>query len=423
MPDLLHGMSSPERVEAVEALTHFLAESPDPSEKSFSAQAGKIAQGRTLYHTVGCVACHAPEESWQSVMGVEKAEINPELLGTNSIPLGPLPTKMTVGQLAKFLRDPAKYRKSGRMPSSKLAESEAEAIAMYLLRAQASDSKAGGAGPKTLPGLDYEYFENDFGSEPNWDVLKPVATGTVETFDIRSKRRDQSFGFRFTGLINVPAAGEYKFYTISDDSSRLWIGDKMVVDNAGDHAPEEKSGTIQLSAGAHPITVTFYNNGAGYELRVLWQPPGGTRQTIPANLLSHMGQPMIPVGSEVFARDGTKVEKGKALFASLGCAACHEHSEVPATKPTAKAFAEMSASGGCLDENVKPGLPNYHLSSEQRAALHQLLSNKSARTQSLSPEAQVRYTMAALNCIACHTRDARRTDRSASAILPWRWTG
>jgi cytochrome c len=408
MPDLLHDMPAAERAEAVEALTHFLIESPDANERSFSAQAGKITQGRTLYHTVGCIACHAPEESWQAVLGTDpKAAINPELLGENSIPLGPLAEKITVAELAKFLREPAKYRKSERMPSLKLAEGEAEAIAMYLLRAQASDSNAVNAAPKTIAGLDYEYFETDFGSEPNWDALKPVTTGTVEGFDIRSKRREQSFGFRFTGLINVPVAGEYKFYTISDDSSRLWIGDKMVVDNAGDHPPQERSGTIQLSAGAHPITVTFYNNGAGYELRVLWQAPGKPRQEVPANVLSHMGQPMNPIGTIAFARDAGKAEKGKALFGSLACAACHEHPDVPSTKPSAKSFAEMSASGGCLEEIVKAGLPIYHLNSEQRSTLQKLLADKSARTHALSPDAQVRYTMAALNCVACHTRDAK----------------
>src|ERR1041385_101421 len=276
MPDLLRG-----RGDTAEALTHFLDEPADESEKGFSAQPGKIAQGRVLYHTVGCVACHAPEESWQAVMGKDQnAQIDPELVGAGSIPIGPLAKKMTVGQLAKFLRDPAKYRKSGRMPSLSLREGEAEAIAMYLLRAQASDPSAAGAKPKTMPGLDYEYFENDFGSEPNWDALKPVSTGTVETFDIRAKRREQSFGFRFTGMIHVPTTGNYTFITVSDDSSRLWIGDKLVVDNGGDHAPEEKSGAIQLTAGAHSITASFFNTGAGYELRVLWQPPGGQRAAI-----------------------------------------------------------------------------------------------------------------------------------------------
>jgi mono/diheme cytochrome c family protein len=187
----------------------------------------------------------------------------------------------------------------------------------------------------------------------------------------------------------------------------LWIGDKLVVDNGGDHAPEEKSGTIELSAGAHPITVTFYNNGAGYELRVLWQPPGGQRAAIPAEVLSHMGQPMLPIGGEAFTRDATKAERGKVLFGSLGCAACHEHSEITPAKLAAKSFAEMAASGGCLDESVKAGLPDYRLDADQRAALKTVLSNKNSRAQILTPDVQVRNTMASLNCVACHTRDGK----------------
>jgi cytochrome c len=408
MPDLLHGKSEQERTGTIEDLTHFLSESPENSEKTFSAQPGKIAQGKTLYHTIGCVACHAPEESWQSVMGKDaKAEVDPELRGDGSIPIGPLAKKTTVGQLAEFLRQPEKYRKSARMPSLRLSDGEAESIAMYLLRAQASDPAAAGTKPKTMPGLDFEYFENDFGSEPNWDALKPIMTGTMETFDVRAKRRDQNFGFRFTGLINVPASGSYSFSTVSDDSSRLWIGDKLLVDNAGDHAPQEKSGKIQLNAGVHPITVTFYNNGAGYELRVMWQPPDGQRAPIPAETLSHMGQPMLPIGPEKFARDESKAARGKALFSSLGCASCHEHSEVQSARFSAKSFAEMAASGGCLAESIKSGLPDYHLDATQRNALTHLLAHKTSRTQTPSPETRVRSLIASLNCVACHTRDGK----------------
>lgn len=406
MPDILGQLDPAQRAEAAEALTHFLAHVPSENDRSVATQPGKIAQGRRLFHTIGCVACHSPEESWQAVGGATpNVAIDADLTGSNSIPIGNLASKTTVPELASFLRDPLKYRKSGRMPSLNLGETESEAIAMYLLRAQASDPASKMGAVKTLAGLSYEYYEADFnGGDPDWDALKPVSSGTVDTINIQNKRRDQNFGFRFSGLINASSPGSYKFWLNSDDGSRLWIDSKLVVDNGGVHAPQEKSGSIDLTTGLHTIVVTFYNAEAGSELRALWQAPGGgRRQPIPADALSHAGQPMLPVGSGPFARDPAKAEKGKALFASLGCAACHAHEDVPAPRPPAKAFNDLAATGGCLAPAPVGKAPNFHLNPPQRTALETHLRQRGAKP----PVDPALERMASLNCVACHTRDGK----------------
>jgi len=393
MPDL--------RLDAggVEALVHFLAPGADDSAGA-AADAGRIAQGRRLFHTVGCVGCHAPEESLPP-----GTALPPELI-ENSIPIGRLASKMTVGELTKFLLDPVKYRKSGRMPSLRLSEGEAQMIAMYLLRAQTDDPKAVAAA-KNIEGLKYEYFETDFSGEPDWSKFAPKESGAVANFSVQNRKRDQSFGFRYSGSLKVPKAGKYNFWTVSDDGSRLYIDGNLVVDNGGEHAPTEKMGSVELTEGRHAIELTFYNNGAGYELRVLWQIPGARRTEIPSDALSHLGQPMLPLEGENFVRDGSKAEKGKALFASLGCAACHEHAEVKALAVAAKSFQQLGATGGCLDERVKTGLPDFHFNVEQRADLQKFLANKEARAKKPTPEVEIWNTMAAFNCVACHTRDGK----------------
>src|SRR5581483_6819876 len=52
------------------------------------------------------------------------------------------------------------------------------------------------------------------------------------------------FYARWTGRIKIPRDGKYTFFTESDDGSRLWIDGKVVVDNGGLHAMEEKSGEV-----------------------------------------------------------------------------------------------------------------------------------------------------------------------------------
>src|SRR5712672_1793150 len=63
MPDLLHGMEATDRKAAVDALVHFLVSAMNASNApAVAADEFKIQQGRLLYHQIGCVACHAPQE-------------------------------------------------------------------------------------------------------------------------------------------------------------------------------------------------------------------------------------------------------------------------------------------------------------------------------------------------------------------------
>jgi hypothetical protein len=70
------------------------------------------------------------------------------------------------------------------------------------------------------------------------------------------------------------------------------------VNNNGDHAPEEKRGNIQLTAGDHAIVLTFYNNGAGFELAVSWRGPGFKNNLFPPRSFLITASRCIPLESE-----------------------------------------------------------------------------------------------------------------------------
>jgi len=140
------------------------------------------------------------------------------------------------------------------------------------------------------PGLRWDYYEiGGLSALPNFASLTPVRSGIAVDFMIDAAMpRPDNFAVRFSGFIDIVKDGQYTFTTISDDGSALWIGDTKVVDNDSLHAPMERSGTIQLSAGMHPIRVTFFEAGGGEELQVLWLVPGTTStKDIPGNVLFH----------------------------------------------------------------------------------------------------------------------------------------
>ena len=117
-------------------------------------------------------------------------------------------------------------------------------------------------------GLNYAYYEGSWDKLPDFDALTPVQTGVVKYFDIRPRERDDNYGFKFTGFVKIPANGRYTFFTTSDDGSRLFIGSKRVVDNDGLHSSQEKTGSIRLKKGLHPITVTFFEKGGDEILEI-----------------------------------------------------------------------------------------------------------------------------------------------------------
>ena len=121
---------------------------------------------------------------------------------------------------------------------------------------------------------------------PSFSGLASVKSG--KTFEYRYggiSNRDNNFAIEFSGYINIEKEGKYKFYTYSDDGSKLLIDDKEIVDNDGDHGIKERSGDIKLSIGLHKIKVTYFNGGGGSWLDVYYKGPGIPKQIIPPDVL------------------------------------------------------------------------------------------------------------------------------------------
>jgi hypothetical protein len=54
----------------------------------------------------------------------------------------------------------------------------------------------------------------------------------------------------------------------SDDGSRLYIDDKLVIDNWRDQAPNEVPGTVELEANKrYNIRIEYYQGGGGAMMR------------------------------------------------------------------------------------------------------------------------------------------------------------
>ena len=399
MPDLFHASDAGPKKGAIEFLTHFLVSRGGPIKQS-GTPISKVAaeEGNRLFHEVGCIACHAPEET--------------VVVSTPVIPLPKnLAAKTTVENLTKFLQNPLHLRAGGRMPSLDLDANDARSIAVYLLRDQMENPQGENAKGVAVSGWHYDYYEVSGRKLPEFSQLTPKSSGMTRHVGLQPnglKPRNDNFALRFTADLQINKAGKHRFWLKSDDGSRLLIDGKVVIDVDGVHPAQEKKGEIDLTKGLHTIEVQYFEAGGHVFLTFQGAGPSfGKRGIIKPELVSVPDQtPMVPLGWEELQLDPQLVQMGRMMFSAMRCAACHKVDNIRPLRP-APPLSELNleSSSGCLGTGVRRSVPQYLLSDDQRTALKAALRNQRALAQPRSPAKRIKHTMASLNCYACHKRD------------------
>lgn len=375
MPDVLNGKSPSEKKLIAESIGHFLASTGKTVDTA--PFAGPVGNGEKLFHSIGCVACHNPQN--------EKTEI------ATSVPLGKLSEKYTIPGLASFLQDPLKARPSGRMPHLSLNGKEAQDIASYLLR-----------DIKVKSNINVAYYEGSWKKLPDFNSLKPTSTGSAPNLNPVVGPRKNDFGVVFTGFWEVAKKGDYKFRLGSDDGSRLLIDEKEVILNDGIHPTTFKNGSIKLDAGVHDVRIEYFEGGGEEQLKLEVSGPGLPNQPMDGLLRATKKPPMNEGG---FVWNAEKAKLGQQYFVSVGCANCHEM-KVSGSKLAgtlaAKTFSELT-SGGCVDG--KGNSPKFGFNdSQQKSLVSAMKQIQSGSNVSTSTETQIHQKLATLNCYACHER-------------------
>lgn len=145
---------------------------------------------------------------------------------------------------------------------------------------------------KTVPGrsgggdgLLAEYYDNEkLEGKPRRSGVEPTLKLDWGAEAPPGVRRD-NFSGRLSGYVVAPIDGEWSFFVEVDDSVRLWIDEKLVIDGWNDRA-EYLSPPIRLAGGEPvPIRIEFREKVGEAFLRVHWQHPQRPRQVIPVEAL------------------------------------------------------------------------------------------------------------------------------------------
>ena len=167
---------------------------------------------------------------------------------------------------------------------------------------------------------------------PDFGALAPIYTFITANLDVPIREYTkgfptpemetvvENFAVRFRGMLAVDTPGRYTFWLLSDDGSKLYIDDTLVIDNDGIHGITRnkgrkelsknawvswhfdghfmdmgKQGSMELTAGTHSFEIQYFQ-GPRYEIALQWfyQPPNSHRQIVPPEVIYRPGKPRIP---------------------------------------------------------------------------------------------------------------------------------
>lgn len=124
------------------------------------------------------------------------------------------------------------------------------------------------------------------------DKKQAIMGGVLSNFDNLSgndfKDLEDDFALLSFGYIRIEKKGNYDFRLWSDDGSKLYIHDKLIIDHDGPHGTSMKENKVNLEAGYHPFRIEFYQGGGGKFLSFNYKKADADIwQVVPSSMLEH----------------------------------------------------------------------------------------------------------------------------------------
>lgn len=117
--------------------------------------------------------------------------------------------------------------------------------------------------------MTYDYT-GSYSKLPDFSKLPPAKGVLRPGISMEDLPKDVDAARVYVGYLKVPSDGMYNFRLTSDDGAKLYLTDKLVVDNDGLHVAEMKLGVMALAKGYHPFRLEYFNGGGEMHLTLEW---------------------------------------------------------------------------------------------------------------------------------------------------------
>ncbi|MDT8301133.1 MAG: LamG-like jellyroll fold domain-containing protein [Sedimentisphaerales bacterium] len=166
------------------------------------------------------------------------------------------------------------------------------------------------------------------------------------------------FSARWRGEVQVAFSEVYTFYTRTNDGSRLWIDDKLIVDKWAwvNRVVDTRGEPIELVAGErYSIRMEWFNEDGDAEAHLIWESASEPKAIIPSAAFS----PPVRAGAPSPANGAVDVRQNAILSWGLGeAAATHEvyfGTDAEAVKNADSSSPEYKGTRDLGSESYEPG--------------------------------------------------------------------
>ena len=117
---------------------------------------------------------------------------------------------------------------------------------------------------------------------PDLATMKPALALYTRTFEVEPQMfkglgaagaslRTNDFAIRFEGFFSTKKAGAYHVSVASEDGARVYVDNKLLVDDDGVHVVTYKEADADLTAGTHLLRVEYFKGSNGKEVNLeIW---------------------------------------------------------------------------------------------------------------------------------------------------------
>jgi hypothetical protein len=125
---------------------------------------------------------------------------------------------------------------------------------------------------------------------PDLSKLTPVKTGIAgQSFSLNDMPRQTNYAVLIEGYLEITEEGYYIFALDSDDGSKFYLANQLLIDHHGLHATgNDRTFLVPLQKGLYPIRIEFFQKEGGAGLNFVYVVPGeGNPRPIPVERRYH----------------------------------------------------------------------------------------------------------------------------------------
>ncbi|MDG1895613.1 MAG: trypsin-like peptidase domain-containing protein [Fuerstiella sp.] len=146
------------------------------------------------------------------------------------------------------------------------------------------------SGDTLMPGLAYRFYHGEYSLLPDFEQQTLVREGVVKTIDLPAiqEQRADHFAVALNGFLRIPDDDLYRLIVVSDDGSKVYLDDEVIIDHDGNHPPTPAGKLLYLQKGFHTLRIGHFEGNGGQELQLMMHQIGADPQQVPAEMLWHL---------------------------------------------------------------------------------------------------------------------------------------